>query len=68
MFAHYYTSWMLLDAGPILDPYMPFFLFFSLDPNTVTAVLLLLFSCSSAEDFFIFLKVTSIFTLTIPTI
>ena len=29
VFAHYYTNWMLLDAGPFLDPYVPFlFLFF----------------------------------------
>ena len=39
MFAHYYTNWMLLDAGPVLDPYMPFFP--PIDPNAVTAVLLL---------------------------
>ena len=28
MFAHYYTNWMLLNAGPVLDPYVPFFFFF----------------------------------------
>ena len=52
MFAHYYTIWMLLEAGPVLGPHMPFF--FSLDPKAVTAVLLL-FSGSSAENFLIFI-------------
>ena len=52
MFPHHYTNWFLLDAGPVLDPYTHFF---SLDPNAVTAVLLLLlFSCSGAQDFFQF--------------
>ena len=47
---------MLLDAEPVLDPDMSSFFhcFSSLDPNAVTAVLLLLFSCSSAKDFFFF--------------
>ena len=42
MIAHYSMNWMLLDAGPVLDPYMPFLKkMFKLDPNAVTAVLLL---------------------------
>ena len=61
MLAYYYTNWMLLDAGPILDPYV---LPPPLDPIAVIVVSLL-FSCSSAEDFVL---VTSIFTSTICTI
>ena len=54
MLAHYYSNWILLDAGLILDPYMIFSLSVSLDPNAVTVVMLsslLLFSCRSAENF-----------------
>ena len=50
---------MLLDAEPVLDPDMSSFFhcFSSLDPNAVTAVLLLLmFTCRSSKDFLFFVK------------
>ena len=74
MFAHYYTNWMLLDAGPVPDTYMPFFFFLSL--SHLILMLLLLSCCSSCFPAgaprifcFVFLFfVTSIFTSTICTI
>ena len=42
-FAHYHSNWMLLDAGPVLDRYMPLFL------SHLILMLLLLSWCVKRE-------------------